>query len=262
MNSIRHIKSKITFERVSNILLVIILVGMVVSSVIFKGESVLEDIKITMLDDAKTRNLIYEEEVKDILVKNFDNQLIGRKLKEVDVQLIEEVLDMNPFIKEADVYISATNVLHIRIDQRKPMLRLVDTRGVNFYMDEEGYRLPLSKNYTCRVPVVTGYIPVPEYVYLFNNEDIFQQLYTLGKAIREDDFIRALIEQIDVNVRNEITLIPKLGTAKIIFGEIEDVDNKFFKLKRYYKKGLPYAGWDKYKSINLSYDNLVFCKRA
>ena len=52
---------------------------------------------------------------------------------------------------------------------------------------------------------------------------------------------------------------------KIIeFGKAETdkvVEEKFSKLKVFYKEAIPYEGWEKYKSISLKYDKQIVCAK-
>lgn len=55
-----------------------------------------------------------------------------------------------------------------------------------------------------------------------------------------------------------------VGDLKIIFGSAysnKQVNDKFTRLKIFYKEGLPYEGWDKYSEINLKYDGQIVCRK-
>ena len=104
-------------------------------------------------------NFITKEDVRNMLKRRFGHILNGIPVGRLDVQEVEQVLEKDAFVKDADVYIGARNTVNIQIIQRKPILRVIDEDGASFYLDEEGVFLPLSANYTARVPVATGAIP-------------------------------------------------------------------------------------------------------
>ena len=55
-------------------------------------------------------------------------------------------------------------------------------------------------------------------------------------------------------------LYPAVGGHKIIFGTTEDMEEKFEKLKVFYKEGLSSIdSWTNYSVINLKYKNQVVC---
>jgi cell division protein FtsQ len=64
-----------------------------------------------------------------------------------------------------------------------------------------------------------------------------------------------------VNKNTEFELVPKVGRHIIVFGDIDNMEKKFDKLIVFYKEGLNKTGWDKYKIINLKYENQVVCSK-
>jgi cell division protein FtsQ len=69
------------------------------------------------------------------------------------------------------------------------------------------------------------------------------------------------IEQIHIDHNGEAILVPKLGNHKIYFGlPADNTDDKLSRLQNFYEKALPYEGWEKYKYINLAYDNQIVAK--
>jgi len=81
------------------------------------------------------------------------------------------------------------------------------------------------------------------------------------KAILEDPFMNALTEQLVVDEKKDVCIIPKLGHHKIILGDAEDIENKFKRLEIFYKQGMPPEGWNIYKEINLKYKDQVVAKK-
>jgi cell division protein FtsQ len=52
-----------------------------------------------------------------------------------------------------------------------------------------------------------------------------------------------------------------MGQHKIVIGKSSDLKKKITKLKAFYKHGLEEIGWDKYKILNLKYENQVVCTK-
>ena len=75
-------------------------------------------------------------------------------------------------------------------------------------------------------------------------------------------FLTTLIQQIYVNKDKEIELYPAIGNHKIVFGDAQNLNEKFNKLKLFYTEGLNKSdAWTKYSIINLKYKNLVVCTK-
>ena len=79
--------------------------------------------------------------------------------------------------------------------------------------------------------------------------------------INKDVFLSALIGQIYVKKDTEMLLVPKIGDFMIDFGNASDLENKFMKLKVFYKKILPFEGWNKYNNVILKYKNQIIVNK-
>jgi len=73
--------------------------------------------------------------------------------------------------------------------------------------------------------------------------------------------LKIQIEQIYVTKNREYEFVPKVGRHIIIFGGIENMNEKFKKLLVFYHQGINNAGWNTYKSINLKFENQVVCSK-
>jgi len=161
----------------------------------------------------------------------------------------------------------------VKIAQRQPLVRIINKNNHGYYIDNEGLILPLSYNYTSHVLIINGKITEPFEVapsvnvlnWASKNDSIetplICKLYDLAKYITDDSFLNAQIAQVYVNGSNDIELIPRVGSHVIQFGNPDDKEVKFKKLKLFYERALPYEGWNKYKLINLKYKNQIVCTK-
>ncbi|MEO0779978.1 MAG: cell division protein FtsQ, partial [Bacteroidota bacterium] len=161
----------------------------------------------------------------------------------------------------ADAFIDAAGKIHIELTQREPILRVIDKNGLNYYLDPSGRKMPLSPHFTARVLVATGNIPpfVPDFQK--RKRHVLKDLFALTNTILDDDFMRVMVEQVYRSETGSYTLIPKLGYQKIVLGPYEAIDEKLERLRVFYREGIPYEGWQKYSTINLTFDGQVVCKR-
>ena len=56
--------------------------------------------------------------------------------------------------RDVDLYLDRAAELGARIEQRNPIARVASSP--DYYLDEDGKKMPLSSVYTARVPLVTG----------------------------------------------------------------------------------------------------------
>jgi cell division protein FtsQ len=90
---------------------------------------------------------------------------------------------------------------------------------------------------------------------------VTDDIYTYMALIQRDKFLMALTEQLYVNFDGEIELIPKAGPTSILLGDAHMAESKLSRLKLFYRKGLPLAGWDTYSAVNLKYKEQIICTK-
>lgn len=197
----------------------------------------------------------------------------GKELGNIEVEKIQELLNQNPFIKTASITTGVNGVVKASVIQRNPLVRVVDMKGTQFYLDEEGYLMPLSPEYPARVIIAGGKIkPIGKIEkYKSNNPDQLQykklpsdlqKIYVTAMEIRKEEFSNSLIEQLFLNENGEIEMIPKIGQQSIILGDTSQIKEKLRNLKVFYTDGIKATGWDSYKTINLKYRNQVVCTKT
>jgi cell division protein FtsQ len=199
------------------------------------------------------------EQVKLALPRN--RKLIGMEMGEVNVDKLEAILAKQQLVEKAQVYTELNGDINIRIEQRRPILRVMRYDGTQFYVDQYGVKIPLSEHFTCRVPIANGNIferyEKGDSVYSF----VGNQLFKMASYVDKHPFYEALIDQIFVRADNELILVPKIGSRIIIFGDADNLEVKFKKLLVFYREGLNRIGWNQYKSIDLRFEGQVICKK-
>lgn len=239
-------------KNIKSILITLALLAYIIFTFAFvnkKSDAILvTGIDIDIIDSLNT-HFICDSEIKNLILKNHPD-IIGKQASKIDKEYLEQVINKIPSVKNTEVFTSLKGCLHLEIEQRKPIVRLL--KGKGFYIDEEGKRMPLSSSYTSRVLVVSGHI---------KDKTIESDLMPLVNFITKDEFWSSQINQIYVDSNSEYILIPRVGGQKIEMGKIDNFERKFSKLYALYKDGFSTVGWNKYKNINLKYENQVVCTK-
>ncbi len=215
-----------------------------------------------------TYNRNLKRKIKDIAI-NFENgdnlfvtkktvnKLLTQNLKrpkkiakeKLNLKVLEKGILKNQMIENVDVYVDVDGSLKVLVKQRNPILRIQSLDG-NFYLDDKGKKMPLSKNYAARVPLVTG----------VNNDNEMALLYQFYQNVMTDDFMQKQIVAISLN-EEEFLLKSRIGNHLIEFGKLQNVENKIKKLKVFYQKVLADQTYDKYKKVNIKYNKQVVCTK-
>jgi cell division protein FtsQ len=199
---------------------------------------------------------IDKKDIKNILTADGSRELIGKRIPDFDLEKMEEVLEKNVWIKNAELFFDNNMVLQVKVEEREPVARVFTTSGKSFYIDKEGDRLPLSENFSARVPMFTSFPTEAER--LNKTDSIFlQQVKTVSEYILNDAFWMAQIEQVDINSDRHLEMIPKLGDHIIRFGEAKETERKFHQLDIFYRQVSSQLGWNKYSIIDVQYNKQV-----
>ena len=176
---------------------------------------------------------------------NFDSvSLSDFYMNELEIAFLQ-----HPSIKNAEVYSNQEGVININLQQRKAVVR-IKTDNTDYYLDEEGMKMPLSSEYTPRVLVVTGEV----------NESHHSSIFSFVERINKDKFWKSQITQVHFN-NKQVILIPRVGSQKIHFGTLTDVNKKLANLYQFYKQAMPVKGWQTYSEISLAYNNQIVCTK-
>ncbi len=222
-----------------------------------RERGIVEDIHITL--DAIQGNYFFTREyILDYLKEKYP--VSGKQMLAEDLKNVEAEIRNIPQVRTAEAYFDNKNKLNIHITQRIPIARIFTSSGHTFYLDTEGYKIPVSLQYTAKVPLITGYIKEP-----FSERDtihtpMLKHVYDMLTHANNDGFVNAEIGQYDVQQNGDIIGIPKLGNFEIMLS-YEDMQEQFKKLKVFYKEGLTSIGWDSIQSINLKYGHQVVVKK-
>jgi cell division protein FtsQ len=202
--------------------------------------------------------LIDQFEIQALLNKE-QSVVLGTNFDQVDIKLLERQVEENPFVAEIDVFMSVTGVLGAKVSPAQPIGRLMSSRGPDQYIDVTGKLLPMNADYTARVPLIS-FTEYPQWESNLGENDLGKQLMEFLIFINKDELWRAQIAQLAVSQENELTLWPQMTKQLILFGPADEIEEKFKKLKLFYKEVLPKKGWNTYSSINLKYKNQIVCK--
>jgi cell division protein FtsQ len=191
------------------------------------------------------------------------------KFDDIDTKKLENKLMSLSSVENVEVFKNMNGTLEVNVKQRQPIARVFNRNGYSVYVDENGKTMQVSEYYTARVMVVNGFVNIKsgEEMKLIQGNDslmeltLLDEIFELTTYIRNDEFLKAQIEQIYVEKNQEIVLIPKVGNQEIIFGKAENIKTKFDKLILFYKEGINPNNLNLYKTINLKFDNQIVCKK-
>jgi len=175
-----------------------------------------------------------------------DLDTIDFKVQEISIKRMEEEILKHPMVADAEVFMTLDGILSAEVTQRTPIGRCVNKDGVQ-YLDQVGVFMPLSSNYSARVPLLYG----------IEDSISVKNIMPLLWAIQEDEFMKQSVVSIIQNDRGCVNLQIRQNNLEILFGEVKELDNKFRKLKGFIKYTRDEKTLENYKTINLEYEGQV-----
>jgi cell division protein FtsQ len=199
------------------------------------------------------------KEVEHLLMAATGGSLKGQPISSINLHQLEQALENNVWIKNAELYFTSQDVLHVNVTERKPVARIFNTGTGSFYIDSLGRKMPLCERVTARVPVFTGF---PDKKTLSTKDSaLLQDISTVARFIFHDPFWMAQVSQVDIDEERNFEMIPVVGDHIVRLGNAEDIEQKFHRLFVFYQQVLSKTGFDKYKILDVQYSGQVVASK-
>ena len=190
-----------------------------------------------------------QETVNKLLIENNkDAKSIGKD--KLDLNRLEKALNAQGMIEKSDVFVSIDGVLKAVVKQKTPIARVFDADN-SFYIDYEGDKMPLSANFTARVPLVSGEI----------NKKNSEELAELFRIIYDDAFLKKNIIGVQIMPNGSLKMLNRNYNYQIDFGGTIRMKAKFNNYKAFFQKAVLDSSLYKYKIIDLRFEQQVVCTK-
>ena len=190
-----------------------------------------------------------QETVNKLLIENKkDAQSISKD--KLDLNKLEMLLNTQEMIEKSEVFVSVDGVLKAVVKQKTPVARVFNGDN-SFYIDYEGDKMPLSTNFTARVPLVSGEI---------NSKDS-KDLAELFRIIHDDAFLKKNIIGVQIMPNRSLLMMNRNYNYKIDFGRAVKIKSKFNNYKAVFQKAVLDSSLSKYKIIDLRFTHQVVCTK-
>lgn len=228
-------------------------------------EAVCCGVEVTVADSSRHR-LITEDDIMNA-IRATGIRVTGVKVNEIPLTVIEDKVRAFTELEEAEVFLTGNKTLHVRTDQREPVLRVVASYGGDFFIDSEGVIMRRHNLYTPNIHILEA-----DMVFnasQMNGMNIYDSEKTANLArafelvnyIRGHSFWNNMIDQLSMTRDGRVTLVPHVGNHTVMLGRTDDYKEKLNNLHVFYREAMPLAGWDKYRVVNIEYKGQVVCQR-
>ncbi|MES2003105.1 MAG: hypothetical protein V4450_01190 [Bacteroidota bacterium] len=222
-----------------------------------KNHKICMDVKIE-ITGVERHMFIDEKDVMEILTAA--GPITGTEISMLNLRQMESVVEKNPWVRNAEMFLDNNQVLQVRIEERQPVARVFTLGGNSFYLDSATLRLPLSEKLSARVPVFTGF-PSDKRALAKPDSALLRNIVAIGQYILADSFWMAQTAQIDITTQHGFEMVPVIGDHTVVLGNADEVDQKLKRLYTFYKKAWLQNGMNTYEKLDVQYDNQVVAIR-
>lgn len=211
---------------------------------------------------AHTQNESVTLAQKDVerLLSEAKIDVVGKAVKEVDLGEITTLLMKNPYISTVNFVHFAGKKLVIDYNLKEIVLHVFTPNGEHYFVDNEGIVVPFTSKMKDYLMVVNGNVSdnfkpgkkAPKKV---------QDALALTRKINADDFYQAQFRQIYLNGHGEMELAATVGGQTILFGGLDNADQKLQNLKTVYANGLSHKGYNTYAQLDARFKNRIIATR-
>lgn len=234
-----------------NIRLVLILIVMVFLYSFAAHKNSKREVKdVTISFFGGDENLFITHEIVNNLLKQKLGEAKTIKKEEVDLKSLETALNNHEMIEKCEIFSTIDGSLNTNIKQKTPIIRYISGNTM-YYLDNKGIKIPLSENFSARVPILMGTFDdknKQDYVLLFNE-------------IYKDDFLKKNITGIKILPSGSVILTNRNYNYKIIFGKPVYVEKKLRNYKAFFQHALKDTLIKNYKEVNVMFTEQVVCKK-
>ncbi|WP_395047290.1 cell division protein FtsQ/DivIB [Flavobacterium sp.] len=192
---------------------------------------------------------VTHEMVNNLLIDNFGGTFSIQKDR-VNLKNVEQTINKHNLIENSEVFLSVDGKLKAVIKQKTPIARVFN-KNTSFYVDYKGGKMPLSSNFTARVPLVYGD---------FNNR-YDKNFVELLQEIYNDDFLKKNIIGMKILPDGNVIMKNRDYSYDIIFGRTIYMERKFNNYKAFFQKAVQDTLINSYKKINLKFTKQVVCTK-
>lgn len=177
--------------------------------------------------------------------------LVGKRMADINASDVEEALRISPYLESADIVKCQDGKILIRVSQLVPVFRVFDGDN-SYYVNRAGKLMDAMSYYHSDVPVVRGH---------FTRKYPPTRLLPLIDYVENDSLLRSIVTMYSVLDTNNIIIVPEISGHVVNIGNAQGFENKFAKLKLFYREVMPKRGWNTFDTISVKWNHQVVATR-
>ena len=199
---------------------------------------------------------LFMDEKEILRLINEQGVQVGTPVGSINLTKLENTLEATKWVAHADIYLDNQQQLQVKIEQRVPVARVFTVAGSSFYIDNIAQRLPLRQLSVMRLPIFTGF-PSDKEKLSVPDSLLLNDILHFSKTIQQDSFFLAQIAQVNIAPNGDFEMVPTLGDHLVLFGSVDNLEDKLNRLYTFYKKVWVPSGINAFQVLDLRFNHQV-----
>lgn len=174
-----------------------------------------------------------------------------RRRADLNLNALESKLRASDKVENVNIAILNNGFLAIDVTPMTPVARVFDGDS-SYYINSQGKRISADPRYHIDVPVVEG---------SFSIQYPPTRLLPLLSHIARNPELDALVSTVQQSHNGDIIIVPTIRGHLINFGDTSMVDDKFGRLREFYRTVMPIRGWELYDTLYVKWRGRIVATR-
>lgn len=185
----------------------------------------------------------------------------GKKIKDIKVNLIENHVRQNDYVKKAEVYLDHEKNLNVFIQPKAPIARIHDVNH-NYYLSESWDAMPPSQEFSSRVIQITGKTgPIlnPK-----NSLDsmIQQEIKYVMYYLEKNEEWKTILDQIHICNNGKLEMYTSFSNVKLKIGYGDhQFEKRMQKVKHFFETAIYIKDINSYESLDFQFSQQVIAQK-
>lgn len=184
-------------------------------------------------------------------LKRYPGRIKGLPINQIDTRRIGRFLNNLNTFESVSCMVTASGTLCIQVTPMIPVMR-VFVGNKSYYINKDGKHIASNAEFFSDVPVVSG-----KFTHSFQPRDVLP----LVRFVESDAVMRDLTSMIEAQDSHNLIIVPRITGHVVNFGDTTRLEQKRDALQLFYRKVMPYKGWEQYDTISVKYRNQIVATR-
>ena len=184
-------------------------------------------------------------------VLRFDSHLLRKRASSINTLALQTHLSRISNFESVHRMMTSKGKLRITVVPMIPELRVFDGDD-SYYVNKDGNRIKADARFYADVPVARGH---------FTDRFPATSILPVVRFVRSDSALRNIVAMFEAHSPSDIMLIPRIAGHVVNFGDTLDLDRKRRALMAFYRKVMPYKGWETYDTVSVKFRGQIVASR-